>query len=345
MVGEGKTAQPLYLRTRLADHFSSDNVVNFEVVLADGRIVNANKDQNSDLWVALRGSSCNLGLVTRFDMRPIPYADPSNPLIYGGVINYDLSKESDVIATYMNFVDEFSDIDYLSSATIWSQYDSGTDETRLNVRLINVANINNSTAHSGFFDFGGINSSTLRSDSLKNQTTGVAGGDALFNVWFPNSYAHDERIITRAEEMHRQLAKDISEAIPQGDYFFTRAEYQPITSAMINNGLGGGNVMGLERYIKKGPGFLFLIYVGFADAENEEIIKSLARKYLKELDAYATSLGGNWGWKFLPYSNGEQDPISTYGPEAIAKLKKASRKYDPRGVFQKLKSAGFKIPT
>lgn len=322
----------------------SDNVVNFEVVLADGRIVNANKNQNKDLWVALRGSSCNLGLVTRFDMRAVPYADPARPLIYGGVINYDLNKESNVIGTYIDFVDEYANTDFLSSATIWSQYDSGTDETRLNVRLINTANINNSSAHSGFFDFGGINSSTLRSDSLRNHTIGVAGGDALYNVWFTNSYAHDERILTRAEEMHRQLVHDITEAIPQGDYFFTRAEYQPITSAMINNGIGGGNVLGLERHTDRGSGLLFLVYVGMADAENEEIIVPIARKFLVDLDAYATSLGSNWNWQFLPYANGLQDPISTYGDEAINTLKKASRKYDPRGVFQKLKSAGFKIP-
>ena len=41
----------------------------FEVVLADGRIVNANVDENGELWEALKGSSGNLGFVTRFDMR------------------------------------------------------------------------------------------------------------------------------------------------------------------------------------------------------------------------------------------------------------------------------------
>lgn len=48
--------------------FACDNVRNFEVVLADGRIVNANVDENGELWEALKGSSGNLGFVTRFDM-------------------------------------------------------------------------------------------------------------------------------------------------------------------------------------------------------------------------------------------------------------------------------------
>ena len=43
--------------------------MNFEVVLADGGIVNANKDEHSDLWKSLKGGSGNVGLITRIDQR------------------------------------------------------------------------------------------------------------------------------------------------------------------------------------------------------------------------------------------------------------------------------------
>ena len=46
-----------------------DKIVNYEVVLADGRIANSNVNDNPDLWVSLRGGSSNLGVVIRFDMR------------------------------------------------------------------------------------------------------------------------------------------------------------------------------------------------------------------------------------------------------------------------------------
>jgi hypothetical protein len=48
--------------------FISDNVLNFEIVLASGDIVNANATENSDLWIALKGGSNNFGVVTRFDL-------------------------------------------------------------------------------------------------------------------------------------------------------------------------------------------------------------------------------------------------------------------------------------
>lgn len=42
--------------------------MNYEVVLASGEIVNANNQQNKDLWLALKGGSNNFGIVTRFDL-------------------------------------------------------------------------------------------------------------------------------------------------------------------------------------------------------------------------------------------------------------------------------------
>lgn len=48
--------------------WACDNVHEYEVVLADGSVVEANVDQNADLYKALRGGGGpNFGIVTRFD--------------------------------------------------------------------------------------------------------------------------------------------------------------------------------------------------------------------------------------------------------------------------------------
>jgi hypothetical protein len=63
--------------------FVSDNVLNYEIVLASGEIVNANAGSNSDLWIALRGGGNNFGIVTRFDFRTFPQGR-----FWGGSIYY-----------------------------------------------------------------------------------------------------------------------------------------------------------------------------------------------------------------------------------------------------------------
>jgi len=63
--------------------FVCDNVVNYEVVLTSGAVVNANANDNSDLWIALRGGGNNFGVVTRFDFRTFPQGR-----FWGGAVYY-----------------------------------------------------------------------------------------------------------------------------------------------------------------------------------------------------------------------------------------------------------------
>lgn len=55
--------------------FACDSVKNFEVVLANGTVIDANAQQNQDLWKALKGGGPNFGLVTRFDLDAMPARD------------------------------------------------------------------------------------------------------------------------------------------------------------------------------------------------------------------------------------------------------------------------------
>src|SRR6201992_1307956 len=58
-----------------------DGIINHEVVLSDGSIVEANKRNNSDLHKALKGGNNNFGIVTRFDLKAFPQEN-----IWGGMI-------------------------------------------------------------------------------------------------------------------------------------------------------------------------------------------------------------------------------------------------------------------
>ena len=48
-------------------------------------------------------------------------------------------------------------------------------------------------------------------------------------------------------------------------------------------------------------------------------------------------------FQYLNYADPSQDPIQSYGAENVARLKAASRKYDPMGMFQTQVPGGFKL--
>ncbi|KAF2177769.1 FAD binding domain-containing protein [Zopfia rhizophila CBS 207.26] len=325
-----------------AHGWACDNVENFEVVLANGDIVNANEHEHSDLWLAMRGGSGNFGLITRFDMKAIKFADPSEPNIFGGLVGYDLSKGQEVVDAYINFAENIQKDPY-SSVVFWWYYNREAGEMVLVACLDNSANQIKPPAMDKFLSIDGIISSTLRSATMGNITRELAGDDGYYNIWFPSTFKNDPRVILYAQEKHKELIRALEGVVSTGEFLSTQCQFQPITKTMVDHS-NNNNVMGLERHVADGPGILFLMYVTVGTAADEAVALPLVRAYHEDLNRYASSLGINWNWIYLDYANLEQDPISTFGEENIGKMKKASAKYDPDGVFQKLRGSGFKIP-
>lgn len=76
-----------------------DNLLEADVVLADGRFVTANEKDNADLFWALRGGGGNFGVVTSFLFRAHPVKN-----VYAGPIFWDLKDAKKVMQTYRDFI-------------------------------------------------------------------------------------------------------------------------------------------------------------------------------------------------------------------------------------------------
>lgn len=73
-------------------------MLNYEVVLANGTILNVNRKHHSDLLKALRGGSNNFGVVTRFDLDTFPQGK-----FWGGDIIYDDSVTPQLSSAFAEF--------------------------------------------------------------------------------------------------------------------------------------------------------------------------------------------------------------------------------------------------
>ena len=96
--------------------WSMNSVINCQVALANGSVVDANATSNPDLYWALKGGSSNFGIVTRFDMTTLTVSD-----VYDGLAEYppqSLDQYVNAIASYMGSVGGMQDPAAAIDATV-----------------------------------------------------------------------------------------------------------------------------------------------------------------------------------------------------------------------------------
>ncbi|MEJ2657175.1 MAG: FAD-binding oxidoreductase, partial [Desulfobacterales bacterium] len=77
-----------------------DNLVSAEIVTADGKNMRVSKDENTDLFWAIRGGGGNFGVVTRFEFALYPVG----PEILAGLLVFPLNQAKQVFEKFREFV-------------------------------------------------------------------------------------------------------------------------------------------------------------------------------------------------------------------------------------------------
>ncbi|KAF7125294.1 hypothetical protein CNMCM5793_001472 [Aspergillus hiratsukae] len=85
--------------------WAANNVVNFEVVLANGTAVNASAKENADLFAALKGGGNNFGIITAYTLQ----THPQNHKIWGGNYIFTADKTPQVLSALRDFTEHYPD--------------------------------------------------------------------------------------------------------------------------------------------------------------------------------------------------------------------------------------------
>jgi FAD/FMN-containing dehydrogenase len=89
-----------YLTRRFG--WAVDNLVEVEIVTADGRARHASRDENAELFWAIRGAGANLGVVTSFTFR----LHEVGPTVYGGLIAWPFDRADEILRAYRTLTSE-----------------------------------------------------------------------------------------------------------------------------------------------------------------------------------------------------------------------------------------------
>lgn len=329
-----------------------DTVQNFEVVLANGSIVNANAESNPDLFEVMKGGSANFGLITRIDMYAIEFPNASDPSIWGGLLQYDLSAGDDLLDAMVSFNENVPQDQNTSSIIYWA-YLPLLGGMILNVALENTLGTANPPAADVYLNVSGITANTMRTADLTVITEELGAGQpaGFRNIWYTLLLPNSADVMKYAVSAHEYAVSQLNATMSADSGFNTLCMFQPMNHLIAQHGADkGGNVVGLEAaLLSKGveddaDAIMFLATLAVNGFDNEAKALPVMQNWTDSVAAYAEASGTSYGWHYLNYAYSNQDPLGLTGDEAIAKMQAASAKYDPEGVFQRLRSSGFKIP-
>ncbi|KAI0200125.1 FAD-binding domain-containing protein [Astrocystis sublimbata] len=317
--------------------FISDGVVNFQVVLASGSIVNANADENPDLWVALRGGGNNLGIVTRFDFRTFKQGP-----VYGGTIYYfgdSFPKQLDALVHELQKPDASEETHLMLSIGYSGIF--GPQLMCMN-QVYCTQGIDKSPVLKPFTD---IQPQVDQMNSLRMHTLAEAAREQAGDrpapkrsIYMNTTVKADVATLKAATEIYSAAIEPLK---PCKDVLLSFT-LQPYARTLLErSAASGGNVLGLEPELGSLVSILFLTC--WEDKDDDEKIIGTLRKALEEIDHDAESRGTLVPFKYLNYAAPFQDPIGSYGEANQAKLRDASLQYDPDGLFQKGVPGGWKL--
>ncbi|KAI4282625.1 MAG: hypothetical protein L6R38_002817 [Xanthoria sp. 2 TBL-2021] len=302
--------------------FVCDQVVNYEIVLANGTAVNANAKTNSDLWFALKGGSNNFGVVTRFDLKTFPQGK-----LWGGSIYNPIDTLPAQIQAFVEF-NNASNYDINAAMINGYSFTSRISSwTAVNLLVYTKREVNPRVLRP-FTDIKPQLGNTMRltnlSDVTSEQVQNAPGGLRQPTVF--------------------QIANTTLQTFAHAPGLVYTLAYEPLPSVITSHGAanaGSPNAFGLDP--DAAAQVLALQTVQWAHATDDAIINEAARRIWVQADELAVKMGLQRKWIYLNYAERDQDPIGSYGSENVGKLQAASKKYDPTGLFQTNVPGGFKL--
>ncbi|KAM3515926.1 hypothetical protein MY11210_000466 [Beauveria gryllotalpidicola] len=299
---------------------AADNVKNFEVVLANGTITSANARQNSDLFWALKGGGPNFGIVTRYDVEA-----HSIPAVWATFVAYAPAQTLDVLDAFTKWQQNGAS-DVLSTAALLVSTEG------ISVGLLYLEPAVKPEAFQPFYE--------LPTGQVLLPPTNTTL--AALDVFFPpitRGNRHDYRGVsfgidnTNATKQAHQFWVAKAQAAQQSFGVHQTYTLQHVPRNLVQRGVrAGGNPLGLQDEDQT---------FNWKDAGNDKEARSVTIETVEYWKKLSKDHDLEIPFIFMNDASRDQNPLASYGPANLARLKAVACKYDGEKVFQKLQNGGF----
>ncbi|KAF8209364.1 hypothetical protein K438DRAFT_1666111 [Mycena galopus ATCC 62051] len=319
----------------LAHGFGSSNIVNYQVVLADGIINDVNAQNLPDLYWALKYGSTNFGIVTRFDMTTYPLTD-----VWGGTLIWDISQGPALLQSHIDFTAKLaSDPMGLNVlGLVWEPVQQTYVVWSPNVYLLPTAfpplysDIQPLVPHALL--------NTMRVTDLLSITEefqAMAPGSGRVQ-WFTLTLKPDAAVFW---DIHRQGA-EIFEPYLNRSGFSWGVVFQPLNYGFaVASEKNGGNPSGISP--EDGDLIVVLGMALWSDRADDEILKAKTHELWKWSEDTARESRLLHPFIYMNYASSLQDVMGSIGPENLGRMRMIKDRYDPKNRFSKNWKGGFKL--
>jgi FAD/FMN-containing dehydrogenase len=314
-----------------AQGWGCDTVQNYELVTANGDILNVNYKSYPDLYWALRGGGNNFGIVTRFDYETFPQGD-----VFAGSLVYDHEHKNAVIEAFNTFSNHgdpeaatWLTIAYnnkrklISALTMYADPNPSAEVLK---PYLAVPALHSTAKVRSMADMVHEIAKVNVQEHRQNYTNHTFKFDADFVSWLAEIYWEE---IEGVDEIYES---------DQACVIVLQIYTKEAVALMQRN---GGNCLSLKE--DEAPYLNVLIPSAWKHEKDDEVVASLVNR----ISDLAVEEGKRQGlykeFKYMNYSSANQDVLRGYGKENYERLKGIAAKYDPDQVFQKLMPGYFKF--
>jgi hypothetical protein len=327
--------------------FVCSNIIEYEVVLADGSIVTASKENNADLWRALKGGGNNFGIVTKFTAHTFACTH-----VWSGFVYYMPWKAPDVLSAVSSFVarSESGEADQCFDAHAAGPLACFTYLQSLGIQAIavNLVHTSPELKHTGWPSSWLSSSfrsiwrvwSTCKVRTLSNATDELSALNPpqRRQEFATTTIRNDMETLSAAHTAYRDAIKKIRQHNIKGMSW--TLVLQPLLPTWVRK--GDDNPMGLNEGAED-PMVIVSFTVNWALSKDDELVQDITRAAIEQIDAFAKEKGTLQRYRYLNYCAGWQKPFEGYGDENLDFLRNVSRDVDPDGLFQRGCGGGFKL--